>query len=144
MQNNTAASLCTLLSRKSVVHFQNKIPQLKAVFSLVHKHKHYQNTKTSSVRCYNVAPFAANVSPAKCANYQLVLLACRICLRGSERVWWAVDKSRITVEISSVKTVSLTHMLMFFSANTGITSGNMDQFKTRVILSSDGTNTWWG
>ena len=29
-----------------------------------------------------------------------------------------------------------------FSANTGITSGNMDQFKTRVILSSDGTNTW--
>ena len=36
----------------------------------------------------------------------------------------------------------MTFVLLFFSANTGITSGNMDQFKTRVILSSDGTNTW--
>lgn len=41
------------------------------------------------------------------------------------------------------KLVWLPDIVLYNNANTGITSGNMDQFKTRVILSSDGTNTWY-
>ncbi|XP_022783554.1 neuronal acetylcholine receptor subunit alpha-3-like isoform X2 [Stylophora pistillata] len=41
------------------------------------------------------------------------------------------------------KLVWLPDIVLYNNANTGITSGNMDQFKTKVILSSDGTNTWY-
>ncbi|XP_078360137.1 neuronal acetylcholine receptor subunit alpha-3-like isoform X1 [Oculina patagonica] len=41
------------------------------------------------------------------------------------------------------KLVWLPDIVLYNNANTGITSGNMDQFKTRVILYSDGTNTWY-
>ncbi|CAH3144231.1 unnamed protein product [Pocillopora meandrina] len=41
------------------------------------------------------------------------------------------------------KMVWLPDIVLYNNANTGITSGNMDQFKTKVILSSDGTNTWY-
>lgn len=41
------------------------------------------------------------------------------------------------------KLVWLPDIVLYNNANTGITSGNMDQFKTRVILSSDGENTWY-
>ena len=51
------------------------------------------------------------------------------------RVGIMIKKKRLKIE-------DMMFVLLFFSANTGITSGNMDQFKTRVILSSDGTNTW--
>ncbi|XP_068711233.1 neuronal acetylcholine receptor subunit alpha-7-like isoform X3 [Montipora foliosa] len=41
------------------------------------------------------------------------------------------------------KEVWVPDIVLYNNANTGIISGNMDQFKTRVILSSDGTNTWY-
>ncbi|XP_074609983.1 neuronal acetylcholine receptor subunit alpha-3-like isoform X3 [Acropora palmata] len=41
------------------------------------------------------------------------------------------------------KEVWVPDIVLYNNANTGIISGNMDQFKTRVILSSNGDNTWY-
>ncbi|KXJ13444.1 neuronal acetylcholine receptor subunit alpha-3 isoform X2 [Exaiptasia diaphana] len=41
------------------------------------------------------------------------------------------------------KLVWLPDIILYNNADSGITSGSMDQFKTKVILSSDGTNTWY-
>ncbi|XP_048578437.1 neuronal acetylcholine receptor subunit alpha-10 isoform X2 [Nematostella vectensis] len=41
------------------------------------------------------------------------------------------------------KLVWLPDIVLYNNAEKGLTSGSMDQFKTKVILSSDGTNTWY-
>ncbi|XP_031567053.1 neuronal acetylcholine receptor subunit alpha-2-like isoform X2 [Actinia tenebrosa] len=41
------------------------------------------------------------------------------------------------------KLVWLPDIILYNNADSGITSGSMDKFKTKVILNADGTNTWY-
>ena len=55
-----------------------------------------------------------------------------------------VYESQVEAHLFSSIRTRITHFVTSYrSAETGLTSGNMDQFRTKVILHHDGSNTWY-